>query len=89
MRLVRLARLAEAERVNEIQRGKLDKLQTTRERVKQLSSRRDGEVAKRESQRSSRKSSVTSAQERAERDADGESGRGGECAGDENWVRVG
>ena len=66
-----LARLAESERVNEIQRGKLDKLQTTRDRVKQLSSRRDGEVAQRESQRGSRKSSVTSAQERAERDVEG------------------
>ena len=68
-----LARLAESERVNEIQRGKLDKLQTTRvtDRVRQLSSRRDGEVARRESQRSSRKSSVTSAQERTERDVEG------------------
>ena len=66
-----LAQLAEAQRVNEIQRGKLDKLQTTRDRVKQPPSRRDSEVTKRESQRSSRKSSVTSAQERAERDAEG------------------
>ena len=65
-----LAQLAEAQRVNEIQRGKLDKLQTTRDRVRQPPSRRDGEVTKRESQRGSRKSSVTSAQGRAERDAE-------------------